>query len=272
MKETIIILLSFLMFFMGLNLKISDLYSTLKAPKMVIIGLLLQYLLMPLLAYLLSILFLLEKDFLIGMILVGAASGGIASNVMCYLAKADLTLSITLTSISTLLSAFITPIIIQFYIGQIIFIDHFAIFLTLVKLIIIPVAAGLLINSFFENKILFFKKILPIIAKITIITIIALIIILNRHNLDKISYLLMICVMLHNILGFIFAYLISTIFTKNISQRRTIAIEVAMQNSGLAAILAIKYFSSLSAIQAVIFSIWHNISGFAFAIFARKNN
>ena len=101
---------------------------------------------------------------------------------------------------------------------------------------------------------------------------IALIVILNRNNMDKISYLLIICVMLHNILGFIFAYSISAIFTKNISQRRTIAIEVAMQNSGLAAILAIKYFSSLSAIPAVIFSIWHNISGFVFAIFARKNN
>ena len=189
---------------------------------------------------------------------------------MSYLAKANLTLSITLTTISTFLSAFLTPFIIKLYLGKIVSIDTYSILFTLIKIVILPVLAGMIANFIFARKLSTIKNITPIISKVTILIIIIFIIIISRNHLDQITPLLLVAIILHNLMGLILGYKLTSLFTKNIADQRTIAIEVGMQNSGLASILAIKHFTIASSVPAVIFSIWHNISGFKLANYWAK--
>ena len=268
-KEIIILLLGFLMFAMGLTLKIKDFSNVLLQPKIIAIGVALQFLLMPLLAFLIANALSLRTEYVIGMVLVGSCAGGFASNLICYLAKGNLALSVTLTTVSTLLSVFLTPVLIKLYLGSVIAIPVVPILFTLLKIILIPIFAGIIFNYFFNlDK---FKKILPLLAKFLILLIIALIVFLNRAHLSGITMNVLIAVFLHNILGFIIAYLAIAMFTKSKANRRAVAIEVAMQNSGLASVLAIKFFAPVVVIPAVIFSIWHNLSGLIIAkLFANK--
>ena len=273
MKELIIILLSLLMLSMGLNLKLSDFKNILKSPKIIIFSLLLQYSIMPLLAFIISLLLGLRLEYMIGMVLVGATSGGLASNLMCYLARANLALSITLTSFSTVLSVFLTPIIVQLYLAnQVIEVNSYAMLFTLIKIVVVPVLLGMIINQIFKsfsNKI---KVFTPFFSKIAILVIITLIIIINKDHISEINITLFFAVILHNIIGLILGYYLAKTFTKSLADRRAIAIEIAMQNSGLAAVLALKHFSALAALPAVIFSVWHNISGLVLANYWSKRN
>ena len=268
MKELIIILLAFLMFIMGLNLKLSDFRSVLKYPRMIILGLLLQYVLMPFLALILSI--PLEFEYVIGMLLVGFVPSGLASNIVCYLAKANLALSITLTSLSTILSILITPLLIGLYLGNIVAINGYDIFITLLQIVVIPIALGMFVCHFYSLLLMSIKEALSFISKLTIILIVVLILILNKDNLHNITPLLIILVMLHNIMGLFIGYGLVRLLGGNIIDARTLAIEIAMQNSGLASVIAIKHFTIASSIPAIIFSIWHNISGFSLAIYWSK--
>lgn len=260
-KSWIIPLLVFIMFCMGITLKVEDFKRVLKRPKIIVITTLLQFLLMPLAAFVISRLLNFSTELLVGMILVGAVSGGTASNVIAFLAKADVALSITMTVVSTLLSIVITPYLTLLYVGQTVPVPVFSMLLSTMKIVLLPVLLGLVINHFFHKYIAKREELFALLSIISIIFIIAIVIGLNQERISSIAISMFIGVILHNFIGLFGGYYISKLLGYDHKVCKTVAIEVGMQNSGLAVALATKYFTPLSALPGAIFSIWHNISG-----------
>ena len=271
LQTFVIPLLSIVMFSMGLTLKTKDFYRIFKNFKIILLGIFLQFLLMPGIGYFLISIFDLETVIAIGILLVGTAPGGTASNVICYLAKGDITLSISLTTCSTFLAVFFMPTLFWLYTGTDIDVPILQMMLSIFKIIILPVTLGVILNSLnlkFLNKI---KNALPLIAITAIVIIIATIIGSSSDQILIYGWLILLIVIFHNLLGFIFGYYSCYLLNLDKKTSRTIAIEVAMQNSGLATALAIKYFGAISAIPAAFYSVWHNISGSLIASFWKKN-
>jgi len=260
-KSWIIPLLILIMFCMGITLKIDDFKRVLKKPKIIALTVVLQFLFMPLFAFLISKILNLSDELLIGMILVGAVSGGTASNVMAFLAKADVALSIAMTITSTLLSIVITPYLTLLYVGETIPVPAFSMLLSILKIVLIPVVFGVIINHFFNKYIEKKHDIFALVSIVSIIFIIGIVVGLNESRLVTIGVSLLFAIALHNLLGFISGYYVAKLFSYDKTICKTVAIEVGMQNSGLAVVLAMKYFSALSALPGAIFSIWHNIAG-----------
>jgi len=257
----IIPLLIIIMFSMGITLTLKDFVRVIKEPKIIFIGVLLQYLIMPAAAFFISKLFDLNSELLVGMVLVGSVAGGTASNVICYFAKADVALSVTLTTFSTLLAFIFTPVLTYFYAGQYIPVPIINMLLSILKIVLLPIIIGVLLNRYFYKQILSYKEILPLISMIAIISIIAIIVALNNENIKSMGGILIFAIICHNLLGLSFGYFIPQLLGYNEKICRTISIEVGMQNSGLAVALASKYFPTLTALPGAIFSIWHNLSG-----------
>ena len=268
----IIPLLSLIMFSMGLTLKVEDFYRIFKNFKIIYLGILLQFLLMPLLGFLLVKIFYIEQILGLGVILVGCAPGGTASNVICYLAKGDVALSISLTVCSTVLAVFFMPSLFWLYTGSSIEIPIYQMMISIFKIVIIPVTLGIILNSLGFINMKKIKLCLPLIAVIAIVFIITIIIGSNSNQIFKYGPKIFFTVVCHNLLGiFLGFYLCKKMnYTEKIA--RTLAIEVGMQNSGLATALAIKYFGPLSALAGAFFSIWHNISGPILASFWKRKN
>jgi len=268
----IIPLLSLIMFSMGLTLKVEDFFRIFKNFKIIYLGILLQFLLMPLLGFLLVKIFYIEQILGLGVILVGCAPGGTASNVICYLAKGDVALSISLTVCSTVLAVFFMPLLFWLYTGSSIEIPIFQMMISIFKIVIIPVTLGIILNSIGFINMEKIKLCLPLIAVIAIVFIITIIIGSNSNQIFKHGPKIFFTVVCHNLLGiFLGFYLCKKMnYTEKIA--RTLAIEVGMQNSGLATALAIKYFGPLSALAGAFFSIWHNISGPILASFWKRKN
>ncbi|PPK61656.1 bile acid:sodium symporter family protein [Malaciobacter marinus] len=260
-KSWIIPLLVFIMFCMGITLKVEDFKRVLTKPKIVAITILLQFLLMPLAAFVISKFLNFSTELLVGMILVGAVSGGTASNVIAFLAKADVALSITMTVVSTLLSIIITPYLTLLYVGQTVPVPVLSMLLSTMKIVLLPVLLGLVINHFFHKYIAKREELFALLSIISIIFIIAIVIGLNQERISSIAISMFIGVILHNFIGLFGGYYISKLLGYDHKVCKTVAIEVGMQNSGLAVALATKYFTPLSALPGAIFSIWHNISG-----------
>ena len=271
LQTFVIPLLSIVMFSMGLTLKTKDFYRIFKNFKIILLGIFLQFLLMPGIGYFLISIFDLETVIAIGILLVGTAPGGTASNVICYLAKGDIALSISLTTCSTFLAVFFMPTLFWLYTGTDIDVPILQMMLSIFKIIILPVTLGVILNSLnlkFLNKI---KNALPLIAITAIVIIIATIIGSSSDQILIYGWLILLIVIFHNLLGFIFGYYSCYLLNLDKKTSRTIAIEVAMQNSGLASALAIKYFGAISAIPAAFYSVWHNISGSLIASFWKKS-
>ena len=271
LQTFVIPLLSIVMFSMGLTLKTKDFYRIFKNFKIILLGIFLQFLLMPGIGYFLISIFDLETVIAIGILLVGTAPGGTASNVICYLAKGDIALSISLTTCSTFLAVFLMPTLFWLYTGTDIDVPILQMMLSIFKIIILPVTLGVILNSLnlkFLNKI---KNALPLIAITAIVIIIATIIGSSSDQILIYGWLILLIVIFHNLLGFIFGYYSCYLLNLDKKTSRTIAIEVAMQNSGLATALAIKYFGAISAIPAAFYSVWHNISGSLIASFWKKS-
>ena len=260
-KPAIIPLLGIVMFAMGMTLTLEDFKRVLKSPKVISLGLLLQYGLMPLLAFIIAIALGLPTELMAGLILVGACPGGTASNVICYLGRGDVALSITLTAISTLLAVFLTPVLTWLYIGQEVPVPIINMMLTVLKIIILPVMLGIIVNSYFGEYLTRIKQFLPVISVIAIVFIIAIIVALNAHQIVQLAFPIIIAVLLHNGLGLFSGYAIAKWLGYDDKICRTLAIEVGMQNSGLGVALATKYFTTLTALPGAFFSIWHNITG-----------
>ena len=270
LKSFIVPLLMLIMLTMGLTLKIEDFQRVIKNKTVIALGLVLQFSIMPLVAFILSLLISLEPNIMMGMILVGSVAGGTASNVLCYLAKGDVALSVTMTAVSTIAGVVLTPLLTNLLIGQVIDIQVFTMLTSLVKVVLLPLLFGVFLNYFFSKQVCYLKNALPIIAMLAIIFVISIVVGLNQNTLKNIPYLLLLVVILHNLLGLLMGYYISKKIGFDEQVCRAMAFEVGMQNSGLAVALAIKFFTPAAAIAGTIFSIWHNISGSILASYWQK--
>jgi BASS family bile acid:Na+ symporter len=235
-----------------------------------LVGTLMQYAFMPAIAFVLAILLGLPEMLLVGMVLVGASPGGTASNVICYLARGDVALSITLTTLSTLLAVVATPLLTLLYAGHQVEVPVVKMLLDIVKIIVVPVGLGLVANHLFGNRLAATKTVFPLLSVGAICVIIGIVVALNHDRLGDIAAVLALAVMLHNLLGLTTAYAVAALLGWDRSIRRTLAIEVGMQNSGLAVFLALKYFAPAAALPGALFSIWHNLTGSLFAAFVRR--
>lgn len=216
---------------------------------------------MPLAAFGIAKLMSLSPELMVGMVLVGTTAGGTASNVICYLAKGEVALSITLTTTSTLLAVVLMPYLTWIYVGQTVPVPILAMLLNILKIIVLPVLIGTTLNTLFGRHLGKIKGFFPLLSMLAIVIIIAIIIGLNQEKLAQIGLALSIAIILHNAIGLMAGYWIPALFGYDNSIRRTLAIEVGMQNSGLSVALAIKHFSIISALPGAMFSIWHNLSG-----------
>ncbi|MDY6820315.1 MAG: bile acid:sodium symporter family protein [Deferribacterota bacterium] len=255
------ILLSLIMFAMGLTIKISDLTNVFKYPKALFLGIVLQYTIMPCAAFFLITLFPVNPEIAIGVMLLGCSPGGTASNVMTFIAKGDIALSIGLTTISTLLSPFITPLLTYFFVHSWVDINISSMFFSISQIVLVPVILGILINRLFEEKIYHILPVLPTISIWSIIIIIMAVVSSNNYISVRYVALLICLVVIHNVFGLILGFYISKVFKLKKKQCKAISIEVGMQNSALAATLAVLHFNPLSALPGAIYSIWHNLSG-----------
>lgn len=253
-------LLMIVMFSMGLTLKLEDFKLVFKRPKDIFLGTLAQFSIMPLIAFLLCYLFKLPSELALGVILVGVCPGGTSSNVMTYLAKGDLALSISLTAFSTLLSPLLTPLLALLYAGHLVKIDYLAMFLSIAQIVIIPIFLGILINKFFHKYIQKIKELLPLISVLAIVAIVACVVGLNSNMLLQMGYLILVVVILHNLFGYILGYAFAKIFKMEVKKCKAVCIEVGMQNSALATSLAAS-FNPGAMVAGAVFSVWHNISG-----------
>jgi len=261
LENLIVPLLAMVMFIMGLNLGREDFVRVIQQPKPIFIGVLLQFLLMPLLALTLASLLQLSNQLTAGMVLVGSCAGGTASNVISYLAKADLALSVSMTVTSTLLGVVLTPLLCTFYLSQAIEVDSVGMLISILQMVLLPVAAGTAINHFGHKAIAKIESILPTLSILLILLIIAIVVALNSERLLEVGLVTLVAVMLHNICGLTGGYYLSRLLGLNLKQSHTIAIEVGMQNSGLGVALALQFYSATAALPGAIFSVWHNISG-----------
>ncbi|KOO07156.1 bile acid:sodium symporter family protein [Vibrio hepatarius] len=261
LKSQIVPLLTIIMLAMGLTLRPKDFLNVLSNKKAVGIGLVLQFTVMPSAALLISMLLAFDPVLTVGMVLVGSVAGGTASNVICYLAKGDVALSITMTSISTLCGVVLTPFLVQLLAGQNIDVPVMAMLMSLVKIVLLPVGVGLLLNVFMHRVTEKLEPILPLVSMVAIVLIIAIVVALNAKQLASIGPIVALAVVLHNGIGLASGYWISRWFGFNHTISRTVALEVGLQNSGLATALAMKFFTPASAVAGTIFSVWHNLSG-----------
>ena len=262
-------LLGIVMFGMGLTLKMDDFKVVFSRPKDIIIGFIAQFTLMPLIAFLLAKAFNLPTEIAVGVILVGTCPGGTSSNVMTYLSKGDVPLSVGMTAVSTLFAPLMTPLLTLLYAGQRVDVNAVAMFLSIVKVVLLPITLGLVCNYFFEKVTREIVRILPLISTIAIIMIIASVVSANSARLKTVGVMVVIVVILHNLLGYATGFGVGKLLRLNTTKCRALSIEVGMQNSGLATSLAATHFAQypLATIPGAVFSVWHNISGAVYANF-----
>ena len=256
-------MLGVIMFGMGLTLNLHDFKIVFSRPKDVIVGCLAQFTIMPLLAWGLARLFSLDEALALGVVLVGCCPGGTASNVITYLAKGDLALSVGMTGVSTLLAPLLTPLLTWALAGKSVNVDVAGMLLSILWVVILPIVIGLIAKwiwpKFTEKAIDY----LPAISTMAIAMIVAIVIGANAHKLMAGGLIIVVVVILHNICGLSLGYLIGRLLGLSEPKKRAISIEVGMQNSGLASSLATIHFAAypLATIPGAIFSVWHNISG-----------
>jgi BASS family bile acid:Na+ symporter len=261
LKVSIVPLLGIVMFGMGMTLTGSDFLDVLRRPFPVFLGVAMQFLLMPLAAWILATAAGLPAQLAVGLILVGCSPGGTASNVVCYLAKGDVALSITLTMASTLLAVVATPLLTLLYAGETVPVPALDILITVFKIIFLPVMLGVMVNHFFHRALLPVRRVFPLLSVLSIVLIIMIIVALNHDSLANVASGVAAVVVLHNAIGLLGGYWLPRCLGRDKRECRTLAIEVGMQNSGLAVALAVKYFSATAALPGALFSIWHNLSG-----------
>lgn len=272
-QPAIVPLLGLVMFGMGMTLTAKHFAMVLQRPWIVMLGVTLQFVLMPLIAWLLSTALDLSLPIAVGLILVGSSPGGTASNVICYLAKGNVALSITLTSVTTVLAMFMMPFLTWFYVGKTVPVPVWEMLLSILKIIIVPVTLGVVINTYFGARLEAVKRVFPLISVLAIVIIIGIIVALNEAQLRSLAGPVVTAVVLRNLIGLTGGYWLAKALGCDSIISRTLAIEVGMQNSGLAVVLAVKYFSPVAALPGAIFSIWHNLSGALLAsIWARRAN
>ncbi|QIQ20893.1 ketopantoate/pantoate/pantothenate transporter PanS [Zophobihabitans entericus] len=254
-------LLMFVMFTMGVTLSFGDFKRVFLRPKAVIFCTVLHYILMPVIALVLAKVFAMPMDLVVGMVLVGSVASGTASNVMIYLARGDVALSVTMSAVSTLVGVVATPLLTLLYVGTQVHVDAMSMFMSIIKIVLIPIGLGLIIHHLAQALVKKIERYFPLISMLCVLIIIGIVVAGSRDQLAQVGFTVIIAVMLHNILGLIGGYWGARLVGFDESTCRTMSIEVGMQNSALAATLGSTYFSALAALPGAIFSVWHNISG-----------
>lgn len=273
LAKFIVPILGIIMFGMGMTLKTEDFVEIVKRPKLVVVGLIAQFTIMPLVAYILTVVFHLDPLLALGVILVGCCPGGTSSNVITFLAKGDVALSVAITSISTLLAPILTPLLLKLLAGQLIDIDVASMMLSIVKMVIVPIILGIVVNRLLGKRVEVAINILPMVSVIGIALIIAAVVAVSKDTILTSGFIVFVVVALHNLIGYGLGYLLAKLSGFSEMQRRAIMIEVGMQNSGLGAALAATYFNPVAGLPSAIFSVWHNFSGAIVAnICARRDN
>ncbi|WP_372898451.1 bile acid:sodium symporter family protein [Salipaludibacillus agaradhaerens] len=265
------ILLGVIMFGMGTTMTLADFKVIAKKPAPVIIGLLAQFLVMPLTAFALAYVLNLPPELAAGLVLVGACPGGTASNVMVYLSRGDVPTSVAMTSVSTMLSPLLTPLIVLVLAGQWLPVGFGDMLMSIVQVIMIPISLGIIVRKLVPRAVENGQKVLPLVSVIAIMLIVTAVVAANAHNILTSGLMVLTAVILHNGFGLIFGYVIAKWAKLDETKRRAISIEVGMQNSGLGAALATAHFSPLAALPSALFSVWHNISGPLLVSFWRKD-
>jgi BASS family bile acid:Na+ symporter len=265
--------LGIIMLGMGITLEWTDFKRIGTIPGKVLLGVALQYTVMPFLGYTLGYVFQLPKEYAVGLSLVANCPGGTASNVICYIANLDVALSVTMTTVSTLLAVFMTPFLTLFLVGNRLYVDSFGLFWSTVQVIIIPIALGLALRQWVPTMTKKIIPIMPVIAVFMITLIVASIIGAGKEPIVTSGLTLFAAVFSLHAFGFILGYLLSRLFRSNDVVAKTISIEVGMQNSGLGVVLARQNFSSpLVAIPSAISSLFHSLIASSLAGVWRKKS
>ncbi|MBC7757288.1 MAG: bile acid:sodium symporter family protein [Phormidesmis sp. FL-bin-119] len=231
-------LIQLIMFGMGTTMSFKDFVGIFKAPKGVVIGVLSHFIIMPLLGFSLANLSNFPPEIAAGIILIGCAPNGVAANVISYLAKANLALSITITAVSTMLAPFVTPVLMKFLAGSFIEIDVLDMMWDIIKMVILPIGIALLFNHFLSKRVKWLESVMPLVSMFGIAFIIIIVTALGRDSLLKVGPLLILIVLIHNLSGYTLGYWIGRLFKMTEGDCRTIAIQAGMQNAGLAKGLA----------------------------------
>lgn len=263
-------LLGFIMLGMGSTLSPQDFRTAFQRPRAVFAGLLLQFFLMPLLAFAVGKLLDLPPEQFAGLVITGAVAGGTASNVITYLAGGDVALSITMTACSTAAGVVLTPLISTLYLHQTLAVPAWAMFKSILLVVALPVSMGLVVNRLLKKRKSLLEKICPVLSSIGIVLVIGIIMSLNAGTLKECAFKVILAVILHNMAGLACGYFCALLLKCDRKTSITIAIEVGMQNSGLAAALAKQFFGISAALPGAVFSVWHNISGAIFAAISKK--
>ncbi|WP_323718405.1 bile acid:sodium symporter family protein [Paracoccus aminovorans] len=261
----IVSLLGIIMFGMGLTISGKDFQEVVRRPLDVGLGVLAQFLIMPLLAVVLTKLIPMPAEVAAGVILVGCCPGGTSSNVMTYLSKGDVALSVACTSVTTLLAPIVTPFLVLMLASEYLPVDAWAMFLSIVKVVLLPLGLGFIAQKLLPGFVRAAVPALPLVSVTGIVLIVAAVVGASKGAIAQSGLLIFAVVVLHNGLGYLIGYLAARAAGLSMAKRKAIAIEVGMQNSGLGAALATAYFSPLAAVPSAIFSVWHNISGALFA-------
>ncbi|MCF7645691.1 bile acid:sodium symporter family protein [Bacillus subtilis] len=269
----IVTLLGIIMFGMGLTLSVDDFREVVRRPVDVGIGVASQFLIMPLLAVLLTKIIPMSPEVAAGVILVGCCPGGTSSNVMTYLGKGDVALSVACTSVTTLAAPLVTPFLVWFFASQFLPVDAWAMFMSIVKVILVPLALGVLAQKLIPGIVKAAVPALPLVSVTGIVLIVAAVVAGSKGAIATSGLLIFVVVVLHNGIGYLLGFTAAKLTGMSLAKRKAIAVEVGMQNSGLGAALANAHFSPLAAVPSAIFSVWHNISGALLAnYFARMKD
>ncbi|KOY81528.1 bile acid:sodium symporter family protein [Lysinibacillus macroides] len=265
------ILLGIIMFGMGMTISAKDFKEVGKHPLKVLVGVLSQFMVMPLLAFALAKGLRLEPEIAIGVILVGCCPGGTASNVMTFLAKGNIALSVAITSVSTLLAPIVTPALIYLLASEWMEVSAKDMFISVIQIVLIPIILGFIVQLFLKEQVKKSADLMPLVSVFAIVLIVAAVVSTSKDRIMESGLLIFGVVILHNSLGYLLGFLIGKMFKLTYQDQKAMAIEVGMQNSGLGAALATAHFSPLAAVPSAIFSFWHNISGALLATYwARK--
>ncbi len=265
-RSLIIPLLTLIMLSMGLTLTLEDFKRILTRPYPILYGALLQYSIMPLAGFAVAFVLDMDKDTITGFVLVGSAPGGTASNLITYLSGGVLAYSISMTTLSTMLSPLFTPLWTWFLVGKMVHVPLLPMILSTAKIVILPVLLGMALRAFAGERVRRVEPLLPFVSVLAIGFIIAVIFALNSERLASISLSVLMGVLVHNLLGFALGYLLGKAVGMNPAMRKTLAIEVGMQNSGLSAVLAVKHFSLAASLPSAVFSLSQNVVGMVIAL------
>lgn len=266
------LLLSLVLFTMGTTLKLNNFLDVFKSPKEIIVGISAQYVIMPIIAFALASIFSLDLALTVGLILVGTVPGGTASDVITFLAKGDVALSVSLTAISTLLSPILTPIITLLIIGNHIPFNPTEMFISIIQIVIIPIVIGLLLNYKFPNFCEQLKDYLPALSSIVICLIVAGVVGANKQAIFTSSGIIIVVIILQYFLAMLLGFAAGYLVGMKKKHMVTIAIEIAFQNSGLSTSLAKTHFPNLAqaTVPGALYSVWQNFAGSILAYIFRR--